>query len=141
MLLAFNGAEPDRRVGSGGAAAVDANGRKIFRGCIPRKLVQPCNRWRFPVTIQRAVGCKGRLQPAATVQPVRRHRLFGCFRLQMEFATDIRLRSLGYSFPVARLRGFWEVREQFLELTRRWLILADSLTGFTAMPPPTTPTE
>jgi len=34
-----------------------------------------------------------------------------------------------------------KVREQFLELTRRWLLLADSLTGFTATPPPTTPTE
>jgi len=34
-----------------------------------------------------------------------------------------------------------KVREQFLELTRRWLLSADSLTGFTATPPPTTPTE
>jgi hypothetical protein len=34
-----------------------------------------------------------------------------------------------------------KVKEQFLELTRRWLLLADSLTDYSATPPDTTPTE
>jgi hypothetical protein len=34
-----------------------------------------------------------------------------------------------------------KVREQFLELTRRWLLLAEGLTGSTAAPPATTPAE
>jgi hypothetical protein len=34
-----------------------------------------------------------------------------------------------------------KVREQFLELTRRWLLLAEGLTGSTATPPATTPVE
>ena len=34
-----------------------------------------------------------------------------------------------------------KVREQFLELTRRWLLLAEGLIGSTATPPATTPAE
>ena len=34
-----------------------------------------------------------------------------------------------------------KVREQFLELTRRWLLLAEGLTGSTATLPATTPAE
>jgi hypothetical protein len=34
-----------------------------------------------------------------------------------------------------------KVREQFLELTRRWLLLADGLSGSTATPPTTVQTE
>jgi hypothetical protein len=34
-----------------------------------------------------------------------------------------------------------KIKQQFLELTRRWLLLADGLTDYTATPPDTTPTE